>query len=461
MNASFVFDANRCTGCGACRVACTIENGLAPEVSWRRIETFNPQRRPIAPVFHLSLACNHCATAACMHACPALAYRRDAPTGAVLLESSLCIGCGYCSWACPYDAPVFDQSAGVMTKCTWCADRLRVGLKPACASHCPTGALDYGDVPVGVRMSVVDGLPATALQPSLHVIPLKPGRTQPEMTAAGPEGPACDQLPEGPACDFRANSQISLKREWPLAVFTFGSAVLVALVTASAAGAYRIAPWAFVLAAAAAMGVAGAHLGRKERAWRAILNVRRSWLSREIAVLSLFVALAAFWLLVAPANALLGWTAAFVGFSGLFCADSVYGVLPAGPGYRHSAGVATAGALLAAAFSGHIVLAVAVIALKVWLYFSRSDRSRIPPAFAATRVAAGFAAPMVIWLLAPGHLAGIACILIGEAVGRCEYYMQLARRTPRMEMDGALADVGRGFGPGTSAGLKPRPTKSG
>ena len=77
MIGSFTFDANKCTGCGACRVACTIENGLAPDVSWRRIETFNPQRRSIAPVFHLSLACNHCATAACMHACPALAYRRD------------------------------------------------------------------------------------------------------------------------------------------------------------------------------------------------------------------------------------------------------------------------------------------------------------------------------------------------------------------------------------------------
>ncbi|MEO8011900.1 MAG: 4Fe-4S dicluster domain-containing protein, partial [Dokdonella sp.] len=124
---SFVFDANTCTGCGACRVACTIENGLAPDVSWRRIETFNPQHRPIAPVFHLSLACNHCATAACMNACPALAYRRDGPTGAVLLDSTLCIGCGYCSWACPYDAPVFDEAAGVMTKCTWCADRLRAG----------------------------------------------------------------------------------------------------------------------------------------------------------------------------------------------------------------------------------------------------------------------------------------------------------------------------------------------
>jgi anaerobic dimethyl sulfoxide reductase subunit B (iron-sulfur subunit) len=98
---SFVFDANRCTGCGACRVACTLENRLPPAVSWRRIDTFNARRHPAAPVFHLSIACNHCATAACMQACPALAYRRDRRTEAVLIDSSRCIGCGYCAWACP------------------------------------------------------------------------------------------------------------------------------------------------------------------------------------------------------------------------------------------------------------------------------------------------------------------------------------------------------------------------
>ena len=45
----------------------------------------------------------------------------------------------------------------------------------------------------------------------------------------------------------------------------------------------------------------------------------------------------------------------------------------------------------------------------------------------------------MIWLVAPGHLAAATCIMVGEAIARCEYYMQLARLTPRMEMDLALA----------------------
>jgi Fe-S-cluster-containing dehydrogenase component len=470
VNASFVFDANKCTGCGACRVACTIENGLAPDVSWRRIETFNPQRRAAAPVFHLSIACNHCATAACMNACPALAYHRDAPTGAVLLDSGLCIGCGYCSWACPYDAPVFDESAGVMTKCTWCADRLAAGLKPACATHCPTGALDYASVPPDERRSVMVGLAPTSLQPSLHVIPLAPGRTQPQMTAVGDEtdtwpggGPSQWYAGRGfspaslnaPAGDGGASAQspgasagISLSHEWPLAAFTFGAALLVALVTGAAAGAYRLSPWTFMIAAALVMGVAGAHLGRKDRAWRAVLNVRRSWLSREVALVSLSAALAAAWLLLAPDQAILAWMAALLGFAGLYCADSVYGVLPGGPGFRHSAGVTTTGALLAAALSGTVVIAVPLIALKAWMYFRLNESRRLHPAIGALRVSAGFAAPMVLWSALPSHGGAIACIVIGEAIGRAEYYMQLTRSTPRIELDRVL----------TEAGLKPRPT---
>jgi len=141
MRHAFVFDANRCTGCQACQLACTIENGLQPDRSWRAISTFNERRHPGIALFHLSLACNHCADPACMTACPALAYSVDSSTGAVLLDADACIGCGYCAWACPYDAPRFDHDVGVMTKCTFCNHRLAEGLAPACAALCPTGAL--------------------------------------------------------------------------------------------------------------------------------------------------------------------------------------------------------------------------------------------------------------------------------------------------------------------------------
>ena len=153
---SFVFDPNRCTGCHACRVACGIENELAPERSWRRIETFNARHHPGVPLFHVSLACNHCAEPACMYACPALAYHRDRSTGAVLLDEGKCIGCRYCAWACPYDAPVFDDERGVMSKCTFCDHRLKEGRKPACTALCPTRALDFADLAEADLVNEID-----------------------------------------------------------------------------------------------------------------------------------------------------------------------------------------------------------------------------------------------------------------------------------------------------------------
>jgi anaerobic dimethyl sulfoxide reductase subunit B (iron-sulfur subunit) len=52
----------------------------------------------------------------------------------------------YCEWACPYDAPQFDEELGVMTKCDFCQDLLAQGLNPACVDNCVMRCLDFGDV---------------------------------------------------------------------------------------------------------------------------------------------------------------------------------------------------------------------------------------------------------------------------------------------------------------------------
>ena len=99
-----------------------------------------------------------------------------------------------------------------------------------------------------------------------------------------------------------ADAGISLCSEWSLMAFTLLAAVLVAVVTTLAMAETRPPALAwidaplFAAAAAVSMGLASAHLGRKTRAWRAILNLRRSWLSREIACLSVFFGAATVWL---------------------------------------------------------------------------------------------------------------------------------------------------------------------
>jgi Fe-S-cluster-containing dehydrogenase component len=44
--------------------------------------------------------------------------------GIVLVDYDKCIGCKYCSWACPYGARELDEQQKVMKKCTLCVDRI-------------------------------------------------------------------------------------------------------------------------------------------------------------------------------------------------------------------------------------------------------------------------------------------------------------------------------------------------
>src|SRR5258708_40258257 len=83
--------------------------------------------------------------------------------GVVLLSKELCIGCGYCFYACPFGPPQYPQvsnfgSRGKMDKCTYCAggpeadgskeeyekyraNRLSEGKLPLCAEMWSTKPL--------------------------------------------------------------------------------------------------------------------------------------------------------------------------------------------------------------------------------------------------------------------------------------------------------------------------------
>jgi Fe-S-cluster-containing dehydrogenase component len=80
-----------------------------------------------------------------------LSYKRK-EDGIVLVDYDKCIGCKYCSWACPYGARELDEQQQVMTKCTLCVDRIydmtlpEAERKPACVLACPTSARLFGDV---------------------------------------------------------------------------------------------------------------------------------------------------------------------------------------------------------------------------------------------------------------------------------------------------------------------------
>ena len=437
---AFVFDQQRCTGCHACRLACTVENGLPFAESWRQIVTFNPRHEPALPSFHLSLACNHCADPACMHACPARAYRRDAATGAVLIDEAKCIGCRYCTWACPYDAPRFDARRGVVTKCTFCVERLHEGGVPACADYCPTGALTVARCEEADLATSAVGFPdGSALGPALRIIPWPDGAAS--VADARPAAPAVGSPAPAP--------KITLRSEWSLAVFTFAAATLIGLFAGHVLGAVELGVPLFLGIALPSMALSALHLGRKGRAWRAVLGLRTSWLSREIVAYSAFVGLGALHLLSAPAAPALGPTALVLGALALVAMDRVYGVVRLPAGARpHSSGVLLTGAFVAGVVALSPPLAGGAGALKLGLYLRRKLAAlhrgeSFRPVVSAMRVGLAFVLPATLLVTGEPGLwwIALASVLAGEFVDRCELYADLDVVTPAGEMATALGRV--------------------
>lgn len=163
-----VIDLDICVGCHACAVNCKEWNtsghsapltdrnpyGGDPAGVWfNRIHTFEVREEGGADrTVHFPKSCLHCEAAPCVTVCPTGASYKREEDGIVLVNADTCIGCKLCSWACPYGAREYDESAGVMKKCTLCIDKiynetLRPESRvPACVSTCPAGARHFGDL---------------------------------------------------------------------------------------------------------------------------------------------------------------------------------------------------------------------------------------------------------------------------------------------------------------------------
>jgi Fe-S-cluster-containing dehydrogenase component len=155
--AGFLLDLHRCVGCGACVLACRIENGRADTAAWRRVLPLNLRRHAAGPTYFLSVACHHCVEPGCLKGCPSGAYAKR-PDGIVEHIEELCLGCRYCEMTCPFGTPQYDEAKGVMSKCHLCAHRVDAGRSPACVSACPTEALRF----VAAAAQPTDGTTAAA-----------------------------------------------------------------------------------------------------------------------------------------------------------------------------------------------------------------------------------------------------------------------------------------------------------
>lgn len=152
MQVGFYFDQTRCTGCGACQVACKDWHDIPPgPEKWTRVLYTEKGKFPNVFVSHLVEPCFHCADPVCAQACPVDAIAKRAEDGIVTVDRGTCLGneeCDVkCLKACPYDAPQFGPEKGAkMRKCNFCADRWVEKKLPVCVESCPVRALDAGSL---------------------------------------------------------------------------------------------------------------------------------------------------------------------------------------------------------------------------------------------------------------------------------------------------------------------------
>lgn len=191
-----VIDLDKCTGCGACLVACMAENNVPVRedetdkmlsLSWMQVYRLtNGKPFPQVEECFLPRPCQHCeghhGHSPCVSVCPATATDYDMQTGIVSQIPTRCFGCRYCMASCPYHVRQFNwwdpvwpdgmermlnpnvsvRMRGIVEKCSFCYHRYQLvkdrayaegrreieeaEYQTACTQACPAGAILFGDL---------------------------------------------------------------------------------------------------------------------------------------------------------------------------------------------------------------------------------------------------------------------------------------------------------------------------
>lgn len=326
----FHFDMKKCIGCKCCVVACNEQNGNPAAINWRRVGEVEGGYYPQAQRYHLSMGCNHCVEPSCLIGCPVEAYTKDTRTGVVLHSADACIGCQYCTWNCSYGVPQYNADRGVVGKCDMCHNRLDDGAAPACVNACPEGAIQIEIVNIAewrkdYLSANAPGLPSADDSISTTRVTL-PDNLLPDTGRVDTHRVPLEH-PHWPLVFVLVLTQLS--------VGAFG--VLWLLDTLNFSMGLFVQAFASLGLAAIALGAAPLHLGRPAFAWRALKGIRRSWLSREVAALSVFAGIAGGFagmlFLDLPGRPVAGFLTLLSGAVGVLCSAKLY-MVPARPSWN-------------------------------------------------------------------------------------------------------------------------------
>ena len=132
-----------CTGCRICELACSFAHGGVFNPDLSKVIVFKDEAQGIDK----PQICYHCKKHPCHEVCPVEAFSTRLVDGEaiVVINEGMCTSCGLCIEACPFDA-IHLSPAGNALKCDLC------GGDPACAKHCPTGIIRFGENPEKFNM---------------------------------------------------------------------------------------------------------------------------------------------------------------------------------------------------------------------------------------------------------------------------------------------------------------------
>jgi phenylacetyl-CoA:acceptor oxidoreductase 27-kDa subunit len=329
-----VVDLERCVGCQTCTIACKMENGLPPGTLWRTVLDLESGAYPAVQRQFFPLTCMHCADPPCHDACPTTATRvRE--DGIVWIDDDLCIGCGSCVVACPYQARhlvpreryyfgaatppelgTYDPGrVGICTKCHFCFhkfDDAPAGARPgedplytpACASSCIADVIRFGDLDdpqSTVARQVAEHPGATRMLEHLGTQPSVYHLNAPRIDPRPPQrqhtwhGLAVANFHLGPTgVGLYLLAVLAGWLQGPTAPLLDLAHPLASLAGWSF-GTLGARHWAGLLGpalVAAGLLSVGAEAGRPLRGFNVLRNLHRSWMSRESAFAMAFIALA-------------------------------------------------------------------------------------------------------------------------------------------------------------------------
>ncbi len=274
---AFEVELDKCSGCKACVTACHNLNQLNEGETWRSVGFLHGGNSHHARQTNVTTACHHCVEPACLEGCPVLAYEKDSITGIVLHLADRCMGCQYCTLKCPYEVPQFRKDQGIVRKCDMCSSRLANNEAPACVQSCPNEA---------IRIVIVNQ--QQVLTTTTTSTELVPGAPKSAYTVPSTRYKTADLF-----CENTQSADISeLKPQtahWPLSWMLVITQLAVGFATSTIIlGQTNKTKWLTLGLTLIGLATSLFHLGKPFRAWRALRNLRHSWLSREIAAFSLF-----------------------------------------------------------------------------------------------------------------------------------------------------------------------------